>query len=96
MTTDLSTIVPLKWKTAVAAVSGVLTIVVPFILQAAAHLSAPWPVVIGLFFAALGVLGVWRAPFVPAGHAIVPQSVAETVQRSLPPVPGEFPNPWRA
>lgn len=93
---DFSTIVPLKYKTLVAAIGGVLTIVVPYILQAAAHLPSPWPLVIGLVFAALGTLGVWRVPFVPPGHAIVPQAVAETVQRSLPPVPGEYPNPWRA
>lgn len=94
-TPDLSTIVPLKYKTLVAAISAVLTIAVPYILQGAAHLPAPWPVIIGGVFAALGVLGVWHAPYVPAGHAIVPQAVAETVHRSLPPAPGEYANPWR-
>lgn len=93
---DLSNLIPLKYKTYVAAISGILTLVVPWILQAATSLPEPWPQVVGLVIFILGLFGVYHAPYVPTGGVVVPQAVAETVHRSLPPAPGEYKNPWRA
>jgi len=92
---DLSALIPLKWKTAAAALGGILTLVAPWIIQTTTDLPQPWPLLIGGVFFVLGLFGVYHAPYVPPGGAIVSKGVAETVQRSLPPVPGQYVNPWK-
>lgn len=94
-TPDLSTLIPLKYKTLAAAIGGILTLVAPWILQETTTLPQPWPLLVGLVFFVLGVLGVYHAPYVPPGGAVVPRAVAESVQRSLPPVPGQYKNEWK-
>lgn len=74
---NIEGVVPTKYKAIVAIISGLLTIGVPWILQASTSLPSPWPGVIGLVIAALGALGVYRVPAVPDGHVIVPVSVAQ-------------------
>jgi hypothetical protein len=90
-TPDLSALVPLKWKTWVAGVSAILTVVVPYVLQFVVYLPEPWPTVVGGVIAVLGIFGVYHAPYVKPGAVVVPEVVAQ----SRPPLAGEYQNPWR-
>jgi hypothetical protein len=90
-TPDLSGLIPSKWKTWVALVGSALSFVVPYVLSVESYLPSPWPAVIGVVLFVLSALGVYKAPYKPAGTVLVPTSVAQ----SSPPVAGEFKNPWQ-
>ena len=67
---DLSSIIPSKAKTWVNLVGGLLTFVVPFVLESANALPAPWPAAIGVVLFILTALGVYHAPYAPAGTTL--------------------------
>jgi hypothetical protein len=104
---NIETIVPKKWKPWVATVSSLLAFAVPYVIQAEQWLPDPWPVVIGFVIAALTWLGVYRAPYVPEGAVLAPDTpavasaaqatVTETAiaSASLPSHPGVYVNPFR-
>ena len=73
-------------KSWVAAIGGLLTLVVPMLLQVAAYLPDPWPTLIGGVIAALTVFGVYKTPNKPVAPA------APDVQ----PPSGGWTNPWRS
>lgn len=81
---DLSTIIPLKYKTWITLIGSLLTIVGPYILQVGDYLPAPWPLVIGLVFAALTTLGVYRAPYKPTGTILAVDPSAPVVSDKVP------------
>lgn len=105
---DISSIVPSKAKTWVGLIGSLLTFVGPFILQSADLLPSPWPAVIGVVFALATALGVYKAPYKPAGTVLAPvdTTVSVSVDRNVDAtrvnegtvaknqVPGEYPNPW--
>ena len=98
---SLEEIVPSKAKAWVGLIGTLVTFLGPFILESTEALPAPWPVLIGLFFAVLTTLGIYRAPYKPKGTtlAIDPASddapaltsgntpVAVPASESLPPTP---------
>lgn len=108
---DLSAIVPSKAKTWVGLIGSLLTFVGPFVLQSADLLPSPWPAVIGVVFALATTLGVYHAPYKPAGTTLAPvdTKVSVTVDRQVdsttpnvsapevqPPADdGTYPNPWK-
>lgn len=101
---NLEEIVPLKYKPIVAWVGSTLTFLVPEGLKLAAHLPAPWPLVIGLVIAVLTGLGVYRAPYKPQGTMLAPATpaVAAAAAQSVAPTPvvnpdtgGPYENPWQ-
>lgn len=49
-----------------ALLGSVLTLVIPWIVQASAVMPAPWPAVVGAVVAVLTAVGVYRAPYAPA------------------------------
>lgn len=75
-TPDLSSIIPLKWKTWVGLVGAVLTFVVPLILSVEDYLPSPWPAVIGGALSVLTALGIYKAPYKPTGTVLVPERPA--------------------
>lgn len=89
--TDLSTIVPTKYKTIVGLVGALLSFLVPLITSVQDYLPAPWPAVIGVVLSVLTALGVYKAPYQPQGTVLVPEHVAN----QAPPAPGEYRNQWR-
>lgn len=89
----LADLVPLKWKTAVAALSAVLTIAVPYLLQLVVYLPDPWPIVVAGVIAVLGVVGVYHAPYVPEKAVIAPDTAEVTAAAMLP--EGGYQAPWR-
>ena len=89
--TDLSTVVPLRYKTIVGLIGSVLSFAVPLIVSVEQYLPSPWPAVIGAVLSLLTALGIYKVPYAPAGTVLVPQSVAS----QAPPAPGEFQNPWK-
>jgi hypothetical protein len=95
-TPNLSNLVPLKWKTWVATVSGVLTLLVPYVLEASNYLDSPWPLVVGAVIAVLGALGVYKAPYVAPGQVLAPNTPAvQSAAQKAPPVEGSYTNPWQ-
>jgi len=89
---DLSTVVPLKWKAWVGLIGSVLTLVIPWVAEIAVDLPQPWPLVVGGAVALLTALGVYRAPYVPPGAAVVP--APPPVVPDVDP-PGGWERPWR-
>lgn len=73
---DLSSIIPSKAKTWVTLIGGLLTFIAPFTLEATQALPAPYPAIIGFVLLVLTALGVYHAPYAPAGTtlAIAPQT----------------------
>lgn len=103
-TPDLNIVdfVPLKYKALVAAISGLLTLGVPYVLEVATSLPAPWPLVIGAVIGVLGVVGVYQAPAKPPGTVLVPSTpaVAQAAAQSVTPVVNpstgsSYQNPWQ-
>lgn len=90
-TPDLSGIIPTKWKPWAGAVGAVLAFVVPWVTQLTADLPEPWPAGIALVIAGLTWLGIYHAPYAPKDTVLVPEAVAQ----SLPPVAGQYKNPYR-
>lgn len=91
---NLDGIIPSKAKVYVALIGSVLTIVGPWILTASNTLPEPWPGLIGLVFAALTGLGVYHAPYKPAGTVLAPNTpaVVEAAEHSPPPPPSAQPD----
>ena len=95
-TPSIATIEPSKAKTWVAAVGGVLTIVVPSIVSVSTYLPDPWPAVIGGFIGLLTVVGVYKAPYKPEGTSVVANTDLKEVANPLPPQPApEVLAPWK-
>lgn len=108
---DLSSIIPSKAKTWVALFGSALSFVVPFVLQSVDALPAPWPAVIGVVLFVLSALGVYKAPYKPAGTTLaldpaqgaVSSTTAGNVPVAVPAAeaPGEvlwssqYKNPWK-
>lgn len=103
-TPDLSSLIPLKWKTWAAGIGALLTVVVPYVIEIEAYLPNPWPLVIGVVIAVLGVLGVYHAPYTPTGAVIAPAPATPAEPVTAAPVSapvavrpsGEYPNPWKS
>lgn len=72
---NLEDIVPSKAKTWVGLIGSLLTLIGPAILQVTDALPAPWPFIVGLIFAALTTLGIYRAPYKPQGTVLAPTEV---------------------
>lgn len=90
-TPDLSGLIPAKYKTIVGVIGSLLSFIVPLVLSVEQYLPSPWPSVIGGVLVVLTGLGIYHAPYKPAGTVLVPEAVAQ----SLPPAPGEYRNPYR-
>ena len=54
-------------KAWVALLGSLLTLIIPWLVQVSAGLPAPWPAVIGVIVALLTAVGVYHAPYQPAG-----------------------------
>ena len=80
---------PSKAKAYVALLGSVLTVVGPLLLNVSTHLPEPWPAIIGGVIGLLTVLGVYQAPYRPAGTVLVPAPPA------TPPADTGYANPWR-
>lgn len=94
---DISTIVPLKAKAWVGLVGSLLTFAGPFILENANLLPSPWPALIGVFFALATALGIYRAPYKPAGTVLVEPTVDGPSPGLLSDeAQGTYQNPWKA
>jgi hypothetical protein len=89
--TDLSTVIPLRYKTIVGLIGSIVTFAVPLVISVEQYLPSPWPAVIGALLSVLTALGIYKAPYKPEGTALVPNAVAA----SAPPAPGEYKNPWQ-
>lgn len=87
---DLSTIIPLKYKAWVGLAGTILTLVLPYVLEAVAFLPQPWPIVAGGVVALLTAFGIYKAPYVPPGAVVVP---TPPVLPYSPPT-GEYQSPW--
>jgi hypothetical protein len=85
---DITAIVPRKWKPWIGLVGSLLTFIVP----------EPWPVVIAGVIAGLTWLGIYKAPYVPTGAVLVPESAVtpETPRTwpTTPPATGPYQSPW--
>lgn len=103
-TPSIYDVVPSKAKTWIALVSGLLTLVVPSLLSWSTSLEQPWPTVAGLVVLGLGAVGVYKAPYKPAGTVLVPEVtvgtpvIPEEPRSSTPPVTpsifSKYRNPW--
>lgn len=67
---DLEQIVPSKAKTWVGLIGTLVTFAGPFVLQSTDALPSPWPALIGVLFAVLTALGIYRAPYKPVGTTL--------------------------
>lgn len=101
-TPRLEDLVPSKAKTWVALVGSVLSFVIPFVLEVSDSLPTPWPALVGALVAVLTALGVYRAPYKPAGTVVAPAEAIpagtptdEGVAPVTPNEPDKFKNPWR-
>ena len=72
---NLEDIVPSKAKTWVGLIGSLVTLIGPAILSSTDALPAPWPLIIGLVFAALTALGIYRAPYKPTGTVLAPTEI---------------------
>lgn len=84
-------VVPSKFKTWIALAGSALSFIVPLVVSVEDYLPPQWAAVIGAGIALLTGLGVYHAPYVPAGTVVVPEAVA----KSAPPVVGEYRNQWQ-
>jgi hypothetical protein len=102
---NLEDIVPSKAKTWVALVGTLLTFVGPYILAETDALPAWAGFAVGLFFFIATVLGVYKAPYKPAGTTLAPDTpevaqaaiAPETVSVGAPSAPpsGGWTHPWK-
>lgn len=107
---DITEILPSKAKTWVGLLGSLVTLSAPLALSASETLPAPWPFIIGAVLAVLTALGVYQAPYKPAGTtlAVDPQatkvdelSVPHAAPVAVPAqdVPGTpangYKNPWK-
>lgn len=71
---------------------GLLTVVIPLLVQVSGSLPEPWPAVIGAVVAVLTALGVYRVPNkLPANTVLVP---ADPPTYTPVEPPGGYPNPY--
>lgn len=98
---DITPFIPLKWKPWIGAIGAILTFVVPTVTQLTANLEQPWPTAIAAVIAGLTWLGIYRAPYVPPGAVLAPDTPA-VAAASAPPAPVINPatgtgytNPWQ-
>jgi hypothetical protein len=89
---DISSLVPLKWKTWIALAGSVLSFVVPLVVSVEDYLPSPWPAVIGGAIAVLTALGVYRAPYVKPEARIAPDTAA--VAAATEAAVGDHTTPW--
>lgn len=108
-TPDLSSLIPSKYKAVVGLIGSALSFAVPYILEVTNGLSAPWPVVVGVVLFILTALGIYKAPYVPPGAVVAPDTAAvaqaatqatpprEDIDDVPPPTPGlgGYRNPWQ-
>jgi hypothetical protein len=89
MTAPIEELVPLKYKTWIAAVGSVVSFVAPLALSVSDALPSPWPAVIGVVLSLLTALGVYKAPYKPADAVLVPEAAvpAPVVRLYAPQVP---------
>lgn len=82
---NIDTIVPTKYKGLVALIGTGLSFLVPYIIQVEQFLPSPWPAVIGAVLWVLTVSGVVRAPYVPQGAVLAPNTpeVAKAAQQAV-------------
>lgn len=82
---NIDTIIPTKYKAIVGLVGSVLTFALPYIVDAEKWLPAPWPVVIAAVLAGLTGLGIVKAPYVPTGAVLAPNTpeVAKAAQQAV-------------
>lgn len=85
MTTPINTIKPSKSKTWIAAIGGLLTVLVPMLLSVSTSLPEPWPAIVGAVVAILTATGVYKAPYQPEGTTVVPTAELEQIATPLPP-----------
>lgn len=100
---DIGSIVPLKYKPLVGLIGAALTFIIPTVLQYSTSLPDPWPWVIAAVVALLTWLGIYKAPYVPQGTVLAPDTPAvasAAAQSSVAPVVnpdtgGAYRNPWQ-
>lgn len=101
---NLENLVPSKAKAWVGLIGSVLSLVIPYVLVISDSLPQPWPLLIGGLVALLTALGIYRAPYKPAGAALAPKAaipagvptdegVAGT--QDNPGTGSKYRNPWR-
>lgn len=76
---NIETIVPAKWKPYIGLVGSVASFAVPYLIKAEEWLPSPWPVVIAAVIAGLTFLGIYKAPYVPPGAVLAPNTPAVAV-----------------
>ena len=54
--------IPTYYKTIVALIGSVLTVVVPWLVQVSATLPPPWPALVSAIMALLTAFGVYKVP----------------------------------
>jgi hypothetical protein len=95
---NLTGIAPSNAKAIVGLIGSLLTIVGPWTLTASTSLPQPWPGVIGIVFAALTTLGIYKAPYVKESQVLAPNTrEVAAAAAEAPPLPpsGGFTNPWK-
>lgn len=91
-TPDITALIPSKAKAWVGLLSSLLTLGVPYVLSVTDTLPSPWPIVIGLVIAALSWLGIYKAPYTPAGATLAPDTPAVAAAAAQESIPR---NPWK-
>ena len=106
---DLSYLIPSKWKTVVGLIGSALSFAIPYVLEVTDGLPAPWPMLIGIALFILTALGIYRAPYKPAGTVLVqksdvPKGTPTDEMATAKPTPvvdpvgpakTDFRNPWK-
>lgn len=90
---DVTSILPLKYKSIVGFIGAALTYIVPEVLQHDAGLPSPIPQVIAAVVAALTFLGVYHASYAPSGTVLAPAPTTPAPAEA-PVVRGSWRNPW--
>jgi predicted anti-sigma-YlaC factor YlaD len=76
---NIDTIVPTKYKAIVGLVGSLLTFALPVIVDAEKWLPQPWPVIIAGVLGVLTFFGIVKAPYVPEGAVLAPNTPAVVV-----------------
>jgi len=97
---DITEIIPTKYKAWVGLVGSLLTLVVPFILEAEQYLPTGVNLAIGGVLALLTALGIYKAPYKPTEDTVLVHK-SEVATPDLPPAtpsnplpPHTYRNPW--
>jgi hypothetical protein len=96
---DITEIIPTKYKAWVGLIGSVLTLVVPFVLEAEQYLPTGANLAIGGVLAVLTSLGIYKAPYKPSNDTVLVHKSevttdlpAATPNKPLP--PSGYNNPW--